>query len=302
MAPQTFGIEYDVVDLEGDLDGSPARPERHVPEEIAMLSGGLFDKLPRTDVPLETFFPAEYKGSPAWHRTRSDSLIPVAADGSEEPGSGPPSSRRVSPNWYVGMAAAVAMGMIAGAGAQRPSTPSLAAQPQAAIQAVAQSPAKAVLAAAVTPATPAIEAPRAPRPAPKPLLETARIPTNAARVAPIAAPAPEAAEPAVANIPVAPPPPVVAPAPEVPPQQTTAVAVAAAARGAASCFAPDELRRTMAVSVTFAPSGRATRAVIEGGPHRGTSVGSCIAQRLRAAAVKPFEGPAVTVRTSVHIR
>jgi hypothetical protein len=92
------------------------------------------------------------------------------------------------------------------------------------------------------------------------------------------------------------------PPPEVPPQQRTAIAIATSARGAAGCFAPGELRRTMAVSVTFAPSGRATRAVIEGGPHRATPVGSCIALHLRTAAVRPFEGPAVTVHTSVHIR
>lgn len=74
MAPQTFGIEYDVVDLEGDLDGSPARPVRHVPEEIAMLSGGLFDALPKVEVPLDTFFPAEYAGPrPGTARARTAS-------------------------------------------------------------------------------------------------------------------------------------------------------------------------------------------------------------------------------------
>jgi len=323
MAPQTFGIEYDVVDLEGDLDGSPARPVRHVPEEIAMLSGGLFDALPKVEVPLDTFFPAEYAGSPAWHRTRSDSLIPVASMPSEEA-----PARRVSPNWFVGIAAAAAMGMILGAVAQRPSAPAPAT--------LAPAPAKTTATAPITEQATAIEgaaAPATPTSAPMsgtgtgsipvkvagaasgpPVVAGAasglRSPSEAARALPVSAPAPAAppaapttgTEPILANMPIAPPPPPVVPAPEVPPQQSTSVAVAAAARGAASCFAPDELRRTMAVRVTFAPSGRATNAVIEGGPHRATAVGSCIAQRLRAATVKPFEGPAITVHTSVHIR
>lgn len=298
MAP--MGIEYDVVDLEGDLEGGPVELRRHVPEEIAMLSGSLFDKLPKHEVPLETFFPAEYHGSPTWHRARSDSLIPVAA----EPESGTISPRPVGPGWYMGMAAAVVIGLLAGALAQRPSAPATAAQPAATTKApVAQ----------IAAQTPVVEAPKAEPAAPKPasgskriLSGTAPVAANvvpASRVAPVAPETTEKAsgtEPVLENMPIAPPPP--PKAPEVPAQQSTSVAVASAARGAASCFGPDELRRTMAVSVTFAPSGRVTQAIVQGGPHRGTAIGSCIAQHLRGASVKPFEGPAMTVRTSIHIR
>lgn len=262
-----------------------------------MLSGSLFDGLPRVDVPLDTFFPAEYIGSAAWHRVRSDSLSPVARTPSEVP-----QARRPRSGWFVAMAAAVVIGMMAFSLAQGPATPSLTAQPAASPRSTTAAPA-----AIEEPATLASSAPTE---ASRPAAETGRSPVKAARpvsAAPVATnstPAPSAAvqptDPVIENMPIAPPAP--PPPPEVPAQPTTAIAVASAARGAASCLSPGELRRTMAVSVTFAPSGRATRAVIEGGPHRATLVGSCIAQHLRGATVKPFEGPAITVHTSVHIR
>ena len=57
-----------------------------------------------------------------------------------------------------------------------------------------------------------------------------------------------------------------------------------------------------AVAVTFVPSGQAVRAVIEGGPLRGTATGSCVALRLRHVRIEPFEGEAATVRTTIMLR
>lgn len=58
-----------------------------------------------------------------------------------------------------------------------------------------------------------------------------------------------------------------------------------------------------AVAITFAPSGEATRAVIENGPLRGTRTGSCVARELRKVRIAPFEGgDLATVRTSVLLR
>ena len=81
----------------------------------------------------------------------------------------------------------------------------------------------------------------------------------------------------------------------------TAVAIAMAGRRAAGCAASSDAHARMPVSVTFAPSGRVTVATVDGGPFLGTSVGSCIARTLRTAAVTPFDGPPVTVHSSVRI-
>ncbi len=288
---QTFEIEYEVVDLEGDLDGAPlglARPRRIVDDEIAMLSGGLFDRLPKVEMPLDKFFPQTPEPS-YWSRPRSDSLPPVAANIDDEEA---PPPRRVGPGWFVGMAAAAAIGMAVGAFAPRPVMPPIVLQPATAAHALPQpaaQPAPKVV-ESVAPVTPA-----------KVASGTGPVPAKAARPTPVVAPpSVPVAEPE--SVPVQNTPAPAAVAPQGPAQSSAAVAVAAAGRGASGCFAPDELRRTMAVSVTFAPSGRATRAVIEGGPHRATAVGSCIAQRLRSAVVAPFEGPPVTIHTSIHLR
>jgi hypothetical protein len=56
------------------------------------------------------------------------------------------------------------------------------------------------------------------------------------------------------------------------------------------------------VAVTFAPSGRATVAVIEGGtPLKGTAAGSCVAKRMRQVTVPPFGGEKVTVHSTVVV-
>lgn len=56
------------------------------------------------------------------------------------------------------------------------------------------------------------------------------------------------------------------------------------------------------VVVTFAPSGRVTRAAITGAPFAGTQTGGCIASRFRTARVPAFSGEHVTVSKTVSIR
>jgi hypothetical protein len=55
------------------------------------------------------------------------------------------------------------------------------------------------------------------------------------------------------------------------------------------------------VTVTFAPSGRATQASV-GPPFAGTPVGSCAANAFRGASVPPFSGGPVTVSKSFFIK
>ncbi len=131
------------------------------------------------------------------------------------------------------------------------------------------------------------------------------------RAAPVvAAPAARTSLSAVAPSPAATAPRMVIPPPAAAPpvasvdisRPAAAVAISVAGRRAASCTTPDDVRSTMPVSVTFAPSGRVTTATVDGGPFAGTAVGGCIARALRSASVAPFEGAPVTVHSSVRIR
>jgi hypothetical protein len=57
------------------------------------------------------------------------------------------------------------------------------------------------------------------------------------------------------------------------------------------------------IAIRFAPSGRATTAIIEGtSPLRGSKVGSCVAQRMRQVQVPAFSGEYVTVHTTVSVK
>ncbi len=337
--PQTLGIDYEILDLDRDLDGAsrgPARPARLIDDELAHLSGGLFDGVPRVEMPLDSFFPPPPEdlraprvprldsllpaGSPARSDSlgllpprfpaRSDSLVPLEADASYTVA--PPAAEQNTKSAFVrrwsGIVTAAAFGMMATALVLRPEArpaapaPALAALPAATAPAKAPAPVQ-VEATVAKPAKPAITAPVAAA-AVKPARPVAAASPVRDEPAPAAAPT---ADPLATEVaPSAPPPvdPLHRPEPAAPgvAPQRAAIAIAAAARGAGSCLDADDLRRTMAVSVTFGPSGHATRAIIEGGPHRGTAVGSCIAQRLRSAAVAPFEGPAVTIRTSISAR
>ncbi len=56
------------------------------------------------------------------------------------------------------------------------------------------------------------------------------------------------------------------------------------------------------VAVTFAPSGRATNAVVTGSRFSGRLEGSCVARVFREARVPAFSGEAVTVRRRIQLR
>lgn len=56
------------------------------------------------------------------------------------------------------------------------------------------------------------------------------------------------------------------------------------------------------VSVTFAPTGRVTKAVVSGGPFAGTATGSCIIGAFRGLSVPAFSGGAITAQITVTLR
>jgi hypothetical protein len=78
-------------------------------------------------------------------------------------------------------------------------------------------------------------------------------------------------------------------------------AVGAAARAAKSC-GDGRTKGGATVNVTYAPSGRATTAIVDGGsPLAGTTVGSCVASMMKGTSVPAFDGAAVTVRRFVLV-
>lgn len=98
-----------------------------------------------------------------------------------------------------------------------------------------------------------------------------------------------------------PPPPPPSTGPEF--NKSAATAALNGAAGAASgCKAPSDPAGLVRVSVTFAPSGRATRAVVNGPPYAGTTTGSCVAAAFRTLSVPAFSGDPVTVSKSVSVR
>ena len=78
-------------------------------------------------------------------------------------------------------------------------------------------------------------------------------------------------------------------------------ALGAAAASAGSCKKPDGPVGAGKVSVTFAPSGRATATNVAG-ELAGTEVGGCVARLFRSAKVPPFSGEPVTVSKSFSIQ
>ena len=78
-------------------------------------------------------------------------------------------------------------------------------------------------------------------------------------------------------------------------------ALGAAAGAASGCKKKGGPTGRGRVTVTFAPSGRATQATV-GPPFAGTSVGSCAAGAFKSARVPPFTGSPVTVSKSFFIK
>jgi hypothetical protein len=87
------------------------------------------------------------------------------------------------------------------------------------------------------------------------------------------------------------------PAPDLPSfdRASANVALNAAAAAASSCRSDGSPRLPGRVSVTFAPTGRVTTAVVDGGTFAGSTIGGCIARTFRSVRVQPFGGTHITV-------
>jgi translation initiation factor IF-2 len=73
-----------------------------------------------------------------------------------------------------------------------------------------------------------------------------------------------------------------------------------AADRAAKCKTIDTPSGQARVAVTFGSNGHVTSAVIDSGPIVGTTAGTCVASKFRAAKVPPFSGDPVLVRKTVR--
>lgn len=144
------------------------------------------------------------------------------------------------------------------------------------------------------PATPSTnEAPAEVRPAPEPQRASA----------PKAKPAPRPQAPKPAPVAVKPsPPPSTTESVLGPFDKSAAVnALTQMAGEASACRKSGDPSGMASVTVTFAPSGRVTSAVVGGPPFAGTATGGCIASTLRRARVPAFAGEHVTVTKTVVI-
>jgi hypothetical protein len=74
-------------------------------------------------------------------------------------------------------------------------------------------------------------------------------------------------------------------------------AIGAAFQRARGCRSAGDTKGIASVTLTYAPSGRVTTALVSG-TFAGTPVGSCIAAMLRSARIEPFTGALVTVKRS----
>jgi hypothetical protein len=140
--------------------------------------------------------------------------------------------------------------------------------------------------AATAPAAPTVTASPAPTPA------------ATASAAPAAAP-PTAAPAATTEAPVAPAEDMVVAGPFD--KAAAATALQTQAEIASSCRKEGDPAGRALVTVSFANSGRAVRATVDGPPFAGTATGGCIASTMRAAQVPPFSGDRVTVSKTVII-
>ncbi len=222
--------------------------------------------------------------------------------------------KRGAPLWLVAV-----LGLAAAAGGvffvmqQKTDRERAAASAMPEIKAVAPAVPPAAPSAAPAAST-ALEAPRARASAePSPAESVARAVTATGHKPAPTAPATNAA-PAAPATPAVPEKPAESKAPEdepaTPPPATEGVAfdkgaavsaLGAAAADAVSCKTPEGPTGSGKVSVTFAPSGRATMTNV-GGAFAGTDVGGCVARLFRAARVPAFSGDPVTVSKSFTIQ
>lgn len=94
-----------------------------------------------------------------------------------------------------------------------------------------------------------------------------------------------------------------APAAELPPFDAASAssAIGAALERSARCRSAGEPGGSVTATLTYAPSGRVTSALVSGA-FAGTSVGGCIAAELRSARVSAFSGEHVTVKRTIVLR
>lgn len=231
---------------------------------------------------------------------KPNSLAPVAVSYTDPPRvvSRPtvPAVPRVHPGYAVtlGALAVAAVGVLflPTASARRPldsQQPVAAAQPVSAVEVVEAKPIELTqidIVGTIEPRTApipgqlaAVVAPQAAAPAAEPPIETA---------APVAAELPPVAPPAEVQI---------APFDK----SAASSALNAALSAAASCRKEGTPNFPFNITVTFAPSGVVTNAVVNGPPFAGTPTGGCIAKSFRSARVNPFEGPAVTINKTYQL-
>ncbi|MFT3769425.1 MAG: hypothetical protein QM820_28640 [Minicystis sp.] len=264
--------------------------ETRIDPELVNLSGGAFDGLPRTQVELEVFrLHVDGEPTPITRRPY-DSLAPLAmVPGAPRATPEVTGIRRAS--WAIGLAVMAGMvGMGAGAigGMRARTAPAAAARAVVAPAAQAMTPEKAAdqpscdAPKAITPGASVKVEPRAPRAATRPAVAAVAPTADLPPVTPVAA------------LPV--------PTGEISRSAAAKSINEAARRAAASCRGEDAGVLNVPVSVTFASSGRATTARVNGGPLVGTAAGSCLATALRGASVPPFEGAPVTVNVSLNLR
>lgn len=265
-----------------------------VDSEITNLSGGLFDALPRQEMPLESYRLQEKVIEPAdfdhaatlvMRRVKLDSIAPMALT--------PPvvelGTRREKRSgvWSYAVAAFGVACLLVSAVRFRPSQPMANVPVQAAL--VMAPEAAPVVVAEPARAEPAKVAPvaRPAKPFVKPVVKAAS-----------AAAAPESTADLPFDVSDLPPPPKAVEGPFQ--ASAAAVSIAAAGMRAVACKDQDG-SMAVPVSVTFVGSGRATRVIVNGGPFRGTPAGACISRTLRSTSVPPFDGEPVTVTTNVHL-
>lgn len=282
----------------------PSSRPRDLDYEVMGLHTNLFDTLPPVaDVRLDPL-------APNVAGVRLDTFAPQAADVGLDTlapvAPAPSESRRTNTAAEV-IAGATLVGMLLGAGLFWIGVGVTAAAPPSA-RAVAAAP--AALTPPATPAEVVQQAIARAAPTPTPLLATA--PPSApprAHTTHVSAPStPRVAVPPPSDLELATSPsdpeaePPLVTLPPALDEAAAATAIAFAATRAADCLAADDGRRTMPVSVTFAPSGRATQAVLRGGPLLGTDEGACVVRALRGATVGAFDGTHTKVSVVIHAR
>ncbi len=85
-------------------------------------------------------------------------------------------------------------------------------------------------------------------------------------------------------------------------RSAAAAALAEATRAASACRKDGDPSGVANTTITFAPSGRVTAALLSGPPFAGTPTGSCIAAALRRMRVPAFEGERITVAKTIVVR